>query len=71
MEIRIILRGVLSGFVAGVLGFAFARIFAEPYIQQAINYESGRDDAITATQSNASIRKNAREKSPSTCVSAT
>ena len=32
MEIRVILRGALSGFVAGVLGFVFARIFAEPVI---------------------------------------
>ncbi|MGX7679362.1 CbtA family protein [Jatrophihabitans sp. DSM 45814] len=48
MEIRIILRGVLSGAIAGVLGFIFARIFAEPYIQQAIDYESGRDDAIAS-----------------------
>jgi hypothetical protein len=43
MEIRIILRGALAGFVAGVLGFVFARIFAEPQIQKAIDYESGRD----------------------------
>ena len=32
MEIRVILRGALSGFAAGVLGFIFARIFAEPII---------------------------------------
>jgi hypothetical protein len=48
VEIRVILRGALSGFVAGILGFGFARIFAEPYIQKAIDYESGRDDAINA-----------------------
>jgi hypothetical protein len=48
VEIRVILRGALAGFIAGVLGFAFARIFAEPYINKAIDYESGRDDAITA-----------------------
>ncbi len=46
MEIRIILRGALSGFVAGVLGFVFARIFAEPQINKAIDYESGRDDIL-------------------------
>ena len=48
MEIRVILRGALSGFVAGVLGFLFARIFAEPVINQAIAYESGRDAALAA-----------------------
>lgn len=48
MEIRIILRGALSGFVAGVLGFVFAKIFAEPVIEKAIDYESGRDAALAA-----------------------
>src|SRR6516164_3516555 len=48
MEIRIILRGALSGAIAGILGFAFARIFAEPVINQAISYESGRDDILAA-----------------------
>jgi len=48
VEIRVILRGALSGFVAGVLGFIFARIFAEPVINQAIAYESGRDAALAA-----------------------
>ncbi|HTZ29382.1 MAG TPA: CbtA family protein [Streptosporangiaceae bacterium] len=48
MEIRIILRGALSGAVAGILGFVFARIFAEPVIDKAIAYESGRDDILAA-----------------------
>jgi hypothetical protein len=48
MEIRVILRGALSGFAAGVLGFIFARLFAEPVIDQAIAYESGRDAALAA-----------------------
>jgi hypothetical protein len=48
MEIRVILRGALSGVVAGVLGFAFARIFAEPVIDKAIAYESVRDDILAA-----------------------
>jgi hypothetical protein len=48
MEIRVILRGALSGFVAGVLGFVFARIFAEPVINKAIDYESGRDAVLAA-----------------------
>ncbi len=48
MEIRVILRGALSGFVAGLLGFIFARTFAEPVINQAIAYESGRDAVLAA-----------------------
>jgi len=46
MEIRVILRGALAGFWAGVLGFIFARIFAEPVINKAIAYESGRDAVL-------------------------
>ncbi len=46
MEIRVVLRGALSGFIAGVLGFGFARIFAEPVINKAIAYEYGRDSVL-------------------------
>jgi Probable cobalt transporter subunit (CbtA). len=42
MEKKLIVRGILAGAIAGLLAFAFARIFAEPVITQAINYESGR-----------------------------
>ena len=48
MEKKLILRGVLAGAVGGLLAFVFARIFAEPQIQQAIDYETGRD-AVQAT----------------------
>ncbi|WP_034264513.1 CbtA family protein [Actinospica robiniae] len=48
MEIRTILRGALAGVFAGVLAFVFARVFAEPVINKAIDYESGRDDALAA-----------------------
>src|SRR6478672_5143024 len=48
MEIRVIGRGALAGFIAGVLGFVFAHILAEPFINKAIDYESGRDDILTA-----------------------
>jgi hypothetical protein len=40
--------GALAGAVGGLLAFAFARIFAEPLIQQAIDYESGRHEAQEA-----------------------
>ena len=48
MEKRIIWRGLLAGAIGGLLAFVFARIFAEPQIQQAIDYESGRDAAQDA-----------------------
>lgn len=48
MERKLILRGVLAGAVGGLLAFVFARIFAEPQIDAAIRYESGRDAAQAA-----------------------
>lgn len=48
MEKKLILRGILVGAVAGLLAFLFARIFAEPQINRAIDYESGRDAAQAA-----------------------
>lgn len=44
----LVLRGAAVGALAGLLAFVFARIFAEPVIQAAIDYESGRDDAKAA-----------------------
>jgi hypothetical protein len=48
VEKKLILRGVLSGAIAGLLAFGFARIFAESSIQKAIDYEDGRDAAQQA-----------------------
>ena len=48
MERRFILRGLLVGAIGGILAFVFARIFAEPQIQAAIDYESGREAAQAA-----------------------
>lgn len=45
MERKLVLRGILVGAVAGLIAFVFARIFAEPQINKAIAYESGRDAA--------------------------
>jgi len=42
---KIVLRGVLAGAVAGLLAFAFARVFAEPVISRAAHYEAGRRSA--------------------------
>jgi Probable cobalt transporter subunit (CbtA) len=46
MEFRIVLRGALAGVIAGIIGFVFAKIVAEPLVNQAIDYESGRDDVL-------------------------
>ena len=48
MELKLIGRGVLAGGLGGLLAFVFARIFAEPVIQRAIDYEAGRDAAQAA-----------------------
>jgi predicted cobalt transporter CbtA len=48
MEIRVIGRGALAGLIAGILGFLFARIFAEPIIDAAIDYEAGRGEVLSA-----------------------
>jgi hypothetical protein len=48
MELRVILRGAIAGFITGIFSFVFARAWAEPFINKAINYEAGRDAAITA-----------------------
>lgn len=45
---KLILRGVAVGALGGLLAFGFARIFAEPQIQAAIDYEDGRDAAEAA-----------------------
>lgn len=45
MEKKLVLRGGLVGAVAGLLAYLFARILAEPQINKAIDYESGRDAA--------------------------
>ena len=45
---QVIPRAALAGGIGGALGLIFAEIFAEPTINQAIDYESDRDDAATA-----------------------
>ncbi|KZS82003.1 cobalt transporter [Mycobacterium kansasii] len=48
MEKRLIACGLLAGAVGAVLAFVFARVFAEPVIGRAIQYEDGRTDAVHA-----------------------
>jgi hypothetical protein len=44
----LVLRAMGVGALAGLLAFVFARIFAEPVIQSAIDYESARDEVKNA-----------------------
>jgi hypothetical protein len=48
VERRIIGRGLLAGALAGVFAFVYARVFIEPVIGRAIDYESGRGEAQAA-----------------------
>lgn len=43
-----VLRAAGAGLLGGLVAFVFARIFAEPLIQQAIDYEAGRGEAEAA-----------------------
>ncbi len=45
MEKRLIGRGLLAGAIGAVLAFVFARLFAEPVMARAIDFEDGRTDA--------------------------
>ena len=55
MEKRLILRGFGVGALGGLLAFLFARIMAEPMVQKAIDYESGRDAAQDALRKAAGL----------------
>jgi hypothetical protein len=61
VERRFIVRGLLVGAIGGILAFVFARIFAEPQIQAAIDYESGRDAAQALLDRAAGITPEAAE----------
>jgi len=61
VERRFIVRGLLVGAIGGILAFVFARIFAEPQIQAAIDYESGRDAAQAVLDKAAGLAPEAAE----------
>jgi hypothetical protein len=46
----LILRGLIVGIIAGLLGFAFAKTFGEPNVNVAIAFESSHDEAERAQQ---------------------
>lgn len=48
MEGRIVGHGLLAGALAGVFAFLYARVFIEPVIGRAIDYEDGRGEAMAA-----------------------
>ncbi|MBD0020311.1 hypothetical protein GII33_07445 [Gordonia pseudamarae] len=48
MEKKFIGAGLLSGLVAGIITYTFARIFIEPQVAKAIDYEDGRGAAEEA-----------------------
>ena len=50
MEKRIIGRGILAGALAGLLAFVFAKIFLEPIIGRAIDFEDGAGAAHEAME---------------------
>ncbi len=41
----LLIRGMLVGFVAGLLVFGFAKVFGEPQVDHAIAFETAMDDA--------------------------
>src|SRR6195952_889498 len=50
MEKQIIGRGLLAGALAGVLAFVFSKIFLEPVIGRAIDFEGGTSSAHEAME---------------------
>ncbi len=50
MEKRIIGRGILAGALAGVLAFVWAKIFIEPIVGRAIDFEDGTAAAHEAME---------------------
>lgn len=41
----LLIRGMLVGFLAGILVFSFAKVFGEPQVDHAIAFESAMDEA--------------------------
>ena len=50
MEKKFIGAGAVSGLIAGLISFLFARIFIEPQVAKAIDYEGGRSEAEEALE---------------------
>jgi hypothetical protein len=46
---KLIIQGLIAGICAGLLAFGFARVFGEPSIETAVQFESAQDEAKAAT----------------------
>src|SRR3954469_21633812 len=57
MELRLALRGLGVGALGGLLALIFARVLAEPQVQKAIDYESGRDAELRAASDDEMISR--------------
>jgi hypothetical protein len=60
----LVLRAAGVGALGGLAAFAFGRIFAEPLVQQAIDYEDGRSEAEAALAAAAGAPVAAHEHEP-------
>lgn len=45
---KLIVQGLIAGICAGLLAFGFARVFGEPAIETAVQFESAQDEAKAA-----------------------
>src|SRR6516164_9579237 len=45
-----LVRGMLVGIVAGLLSFAFLKVYGEPQVDRAVAFESQQEEAKTAAQ---------------------
>jgi hypothetical protein len=45
---KLILQGLIAGICAGLLAFGFARVFGEPSVEAAVQFESAQDEAKAA-----------------------
>lgn len=50
MELRVIWRGALSGFLTGLVAFVFSKVFLEPQIDRAIDFEGAHEEAVLRAQ---------------------
>ncbi len=48
MEKKLIGAGLLSGLIAGIISFVFARFYLEPVVSKAVDYEGERSEAEEA-----------------------
>jgi hypothetical protein len=45
-----LVRGMLVGIVAGLLSFAFLKVYGEPQVDRAVAFETQQDEAKAAAQ---------------------